>query len=425
MTLVSVLWPSVAGALDDAPIHQKQKLVFTLPAGWSDETAGESNISELRTEEGQIVWFQRLALFDQTLSQWIRDEIESYKRKYPHLKGDSNRASASKGFELLTPPREYVIGESRWTMFAWEKPYVQDGRTTRQRTEQYFRQDGSTVIDVYVADLQERFDQLDRTKLEQFLTSLRLPQRTATQILAEDLEAFLLHRAGEAHGFEGDIVPVVIESTAFAIPKGAIQDFMQYLRRDHRSQDLELLCAHIPKEAALKVAEHCKAADSHDVSGSTSLIDAAKNGRTEVVRRLLDAGTQIDVKDAKGVTALAWAASEGRLPVVTVLLERGAAIEVKDNYGWTPLFYAAYKDHGEILTALLAAGADVGVRAKTGVTPLIAASHEGHEQVVSTLLKHGANVHVRTEEGLTALSEAESQGHGAIAQLLRKAGAKE
>lgn len=132
ITFFSLPWPSIAGSLDDALLIQKQELVFTVPSGWSDKTAVEDDTWKLRTEERHIVQFQRFALFDQTLSQWIRDAIDSYRRKYPKSTGSSDRTS--KGFELVTPPKAYATGQLRWTMFSWEKPYVErdGGRPVRE-----------------------------------------------------------------------------------------------------------------------------------------------------------------------------------------------------------------------------------------------------------------------------------------------------
>ena len=66
-------------------------------------------------------------------------------------------------------------------------------------------------------------------------------------------------------------------------------------------------------------------------------------GRTEVVRILLDAGANPNVKGEHHVSCLTWAAGRGHAQVVKLLLEAGAKVNTADKHGTTPLCWAARK----------------------------------------------------------------------------------
>ena len=90
---------------------------------------------------------------------------------------------------------------------------------------------------------------------------------------------------------------------------------------------------------------------------NSELLEAAKNGQTERVKDLLDAGADVDTKTADGFTALKWAVVRGYTGIVQVLLDAGADVDVRDNHGQTPLMLAAQEDHIEVVELLKEAGA--------------------------------------------------------------------
>ena len=70
------------------------------------------------------------------------------------------------------------------------------------------------------------------------------------------------------------------------------------------------------------------------------LLEAAKKGQTDVVRRLLENGVDANTKDKDGTTALMLAAGTGHLAVVRLLLENGADVHSRNDQGVTALGWA-------------------------------------------------------------------------------------
>jgi hypothetical protein len=67
----------------------------------------------------------------------------------------------------------------------------------------------------------------------------------------------------------------------------------------------------------------------------TAVMEAARVGRTQAVRLLLQHGAQVERRDEKGMTALMHAAEGGIPACVSLLLKHGASVEDFDNeVGW-------------------------------------------------------------------------------------------
>lgn len=105
---------------------------------------------------------------------------------------------------------------------------------------------------------------------------------------------------------------------------------------------------------------------------------AAKKGRTEIAKALIEAGADVNAKKYGGLTPLFVAIRYGQIDVAIVLIGAKADVNVKDNQSWTPLHYAVFYDHMEIAKALIDAGADVHIKNNFGETPLNLARSEEH-----------------------------------------------
>lgn len=102
-----------------------------------------------------------------------------------------------------------------------------------------------------------------------------------------------------------------------------------------------------------------------DKNGNTVLHHAA--GDADMFRLLLDKGADIAVA---GNTLLHRATYKGYLDVVRILLERGSDPSAPDSAEDSPLHMAASRNHSDLVTCLLQFGADPSAKNASGYTPL-------------------------------------------------------
>lgn len=159
------------------------------------------------------------------------------------------------------------------------------------------------------------------------------------------------------------------------------------------------------------------------------LTDAAKNGDTKQIAKLLEGGA--DVNEPGFATPLLMAALFGHVEAVELLLANGADAEVSTSIG-TPLHAAAQRGHADVIRALLASRASTESRDKKDLTPLMLASFMGQLTAVEALLEGGADPNsIAMGNGndsggvgrVNALHLALLEGHNDIGARLRGAGA--
>ncbi len=95
------------------------------------------------------------------------------------------------------------------------------------------------------------------------------------------------------------------------------------------------------------------------LGGYTALHLAAREGNTDALAALVEAGADPHAVTTTGVTALHFAAASGRTRALQVLIEGGATVDVGTTADdQTPLMWAAAANRLEAVTTLLDAGAD-------------------------------------------------------------------
>jgi ankyrin repeat protein len=180
--------------------------------------------------------------------------------------------------------------------------------------------------------------------------------------------------------------------------------------------------------------------------GFAALHLAAREGRVESVRVLLDGKAAIDEVDPDRQSALVLALMNGHFDVAGLLIDRGIDVNLKDKVGRTAL-WAAVDSHTvpssnrpapretdddlsslDIVEKLLARGAEVDAalsqqipyRTKldrggdgvlgAGTTPLLRAAKAGDAPVVKLLLEKGANAKATTRAGVSGIMMAGNVG---------------
>jgi ankyrin repeat protein len=144
------------------------------------------------------------------------------------------------------------------------------------------------------------------------------------------------------------------------------------------------------------------------------------------MRRLLDAGADVNVRNKYDATPLYMASEYGQTGAVKLLLAANADVNIAERIlGTTPLMAASMDGHAEVVKLLLAANANANIALKPiGLTPLIVASMKGHTEVVKLLLAANAGVNIADDkDGTTPLIAASIYGKSDVLKLLLAANA--
>ena len=125
----------------------------------------------------------------------------------------------------------------------------------------------------------------------------------------------------------------------------------------------------------------------------------------EVIKLLIDYGTNVNAKTHNGTTALIIAASNRDKDVVKLLLDSGANINAADNEGHTALMSASRRGSYELVDFLLLSGADVNAKDIDGRTALIEVLNNldytsvlKDTKIINLLLSSGAEVNISARD---------------------------
>ena len=190
---------------------------------------------------------------------------------------------------------------------------------------------------------------------------------------------------------------------------------------------------------------------------NAKLLQAARDGDTEQLRRLLGAGASARAADASGRTALTWAAKNDHVAGARALIAAGADPDPQDDqrnnallvtgetgsvamlrevlkaepdltrtnrYGGTALIPAADRGHLAYLRELLrTTKINVNHVNNLGWTALLEAVILGdggptHTEIVRELLAHGADRRIADRDGVTPLQHARQRGYTQMVKLL-------
>jgi ankyrin repeat protein len=168
-------------------------------------------------------------------------------------------------------------------------------------------------------------------------------------------------------------------------------------------------------ERLLKAGEDPNAVISE--AGDTVLMLAARAGKPDAVKTLLDDRADVNKTNAQGQTPLMWAVAEKNAAAAKVLIEHGADVNAQTHKlppptmfqtifsapfpagGMTALLYAARQNDLESAGILLGAGANVKENAADGSSPLLVAAINEHYAMAKYLLEHGADPNATDDKG--------------------------
>jgi hypothetical protein len=139
-----------------------------------------------------------------------------------------------------------------------------------------------------------------------------------------------------------------------------------------------------------------------------SLAEAAAEGRTDELERLVSKGADVNSQGVEGMTALYWAMSHLSRKGVSWLLEHGANPNISFTHdGTSATSLAAMQEDPWFLKEVLSHGGDVNFRNSLNErTPIFDALATHRDDNVRALIAVGADMNTYDHLGLTPLVEA-------------------
>ncbi len=157
-------------------------------------------------------------------------------------------------------------------------------------------------------------------------------------------------------------------------------------------------------------------------SGLTALMEAGSQNHQELVRALLNAGSDPQEVDRDGADALMHAAGSAGPEVLRDLLDAGATPQGADRHGRTALHRLAARDAWESTELLLSRGADLEATTLDG---LMIAARCGARNVLQRFVLHGASIFTLDCSGTSAVQWAREGGFPELAHWLQDLGVHE
>ncbi len=161
--------------------------------------------------------------------------------------------------------------------------------------------------------------------------------------------------------------------------------------------------------------------------GETLLMAAVYAQRPRLIRRLIEAGADVNAQDERLNSPFLYAGAEGDLETVRLALAHGADFTRTNRYGGTALIPAAEKGHLAVVTLLAnTPNYPIDHVNQLGWTALLEAVILGdggpaQQAIVATLLAAGADAGIPDHTGVTALIHARQKGLTEIVALLEAA----
>jgi ankyrin repeat protein len=140
---------------------------------------------------------------------------------------------------------------------------------------------------------------------------------------------------------------------------------------------------------------------------TVALMFAARDNNCEVIRKLIEAGADVNGRNPQSATPLMWASSAGSVDAVRCLLAAGAAVNARTLEGKTALSLTIeYFNHNHnesnendfvrVVSQLITSGANVRASEKSGLTPLLWAAAAGNRLFAAQLIDAGADVNLKS-----------------------------
>ncbi|QEY22439.1 hypothetical protein D0S48_18235 [Psychrobacillus sp. AK 1817] len=158
----------------------------------------------------------------------------------------------------------------------------------------------------------------------------------------------------------------------------------------------------------------------------TPLMLSSSRGHLEIMKMLMDAGFDPNLKGFKEQTALMEASLSGKVEAMNLLIQRNADINLRDRDGKTALIMSIEEGHVDVVVGLLENGANPYLCSKdkygNSLNALMWAAYKKNEEIMNVLLDVGVNPNLKNEIGESAIFLAieDNRWHTTITDILDK-----
>ena len=150
------------------------------------------------------------------------------------------------------------------------------------------------------------------------------------------------------------------------------------------------------------------------------IIESKEQKKHEVLKEMLDLGSDPNIRDSNGWSALHYACQLGDYESVEILVNNGALIDSYSNNKRIPLHLAAYSGYPNIVEFLLKNGSDPNYKDELGCTPLHLAAKKGHVKCIEHLLNYEAELYCLDFRSWNILHYASFYGHKKAVRFIAK-----
>jgi len=184
-----------------------------------------------------------------------------------------------------------------------------------------------------------------------------------------------------------------------------------------------------PADLVEKMLDTESQIDLPDSSGQTMLERAASTGHHDVVAVLVRRGADVHRENPEGKRLVQWAIESAKPLVVNAFVTSTLDVGATDELGWTLVRHAVEGGRPEVLETLLSVNGGTGISDAVGIpdadglTPLMRASVLGKKELLVLLLAAGSQPDAIDKHGKSALMYASEAGHIQSIELLLGAGA--
>lgn len=159
----------------------------------------------------------------------------------------------------------------------------------------------------------------------------------------------------------------------------------------------------------------------YDENAVTLLMDAIRVNNKSAVALLIEKGADLHHCEIRqGLTPLLAAVNLGYTDIVKILIDNGSDLEVKAILGQTPLIRAVINGHVNTLALLIEHGALTDRKDQSGNTALMHAVEIGDLEVVKCLVYMGADIKLKNREGFSLVQIAKAAGNTKTLRFLKQ-----